>query len=94
MEPIRTLIFDFDGTLANTQDAIRHAFVSTLQDLNSPIPIAPFLDTISCRTLEGMFQEVGVKDDAMVDVAVFQYCRKYRAIGSGKTSLFQSSSKG
>ena len=36
MKQVRTRIFDFDGTLANTQDAIRSAFFETLKDIEAP----------------------------------------------------------
>ena len=56
---IRTIIFDFDGTLADTQGAVNLAFLNTLKEIGAPIPLSPFLDAISSFTLEGMFRAVG-----------------------------------
>jgi HAD superfamily hydrolase (TIGR01549 family) len=88
MIPIRTIVFDFDGTLANTQEAIRQSFVETLQDINAPIPLEPYLDEISCHSLEGMFRQLGVMDQECVDEAVSKYCLRYRAIAPRKARLF------
>ena len=88
MKEIHTVIFDFDGTLADTHIAIRQAFFQTLGDVNAPIPIGPFFDEICCQNLEGMFQSLGVVDKEQLQYAVSQYCRRYRAISPKMTRLF------
>jgi HAD superfamily hydrolase (TIGR01549 family) len=88
MKQIRTVIFDFDGTLANTQEAIRSAFIETLKDIQAPLPIGPFLDQISCQTLEGMFHQVGVVDEELTNYAVSEYQSRYRSVGPQLATLF------
>ena len=88
MREIHTVIFDFDGTLADTHIAIRQAFFQTLGDINAPTPIEPFFDEICCQSLEEMFQSLGVVDKEQLQYAVSQYCRRYRAISPKTTRLF------
>jgi HAD superfamily hydrolase (TIGR01509 family) len=88
MKKIHTVIFDFDGTLADTHIAIRQAFFRTLKDINAPTPIGPFFDEICCQSLEGMFQSLGVDDKEQLQYAVSQYGHRYRSISPKMTRLF------
>ena len=93
MKRIHTVIFDFDGTLADTHNAIRQAFYQTLGDINAPKPIGPFFDEISCQSLEGMFQSLGVVDKEQLQYAVSRYCQRYRSISPKITRLFSGVSE-
>jgi phosphoglycolate phosphatase-like HAD superfamily hydrolase len=39
MNQVRAVIFDFDGTLANTQEAIRSGFIEALKDIEAPLTL-------------------------------------------------------
>ncbi|MGD9334401.1 MAG: HAD family hydrolase, partial [Desulfobacterales bacterium] len=88
MRPIQTIIFDFDGTLADTQSAIRHAFLSTLQHIGMPVPLDAFMNEIYSQTVEEMFREVGVVKKNLLKESVSHYCRLYGDIGPQKARLF------
>lgn len=88
MNGIDTIIFDFDGTLADTQSAIKQTFISTLQNIGMPVSSDTFINEISSKTMEEMFREVGVVNKDLLKDAVLQYCRLYRAIGPQKARLF------
>ena len=88
MKQIRTVIFDFDGTLANTQAAIKCAFIETLKAIQAPLPIGPFLDQISCLTLEGMFHQLGVVDEEIVNYAASEYHFRYKSVGPQLATQF------
>jgi HAD superfamily hydrolase (TIGR01509 family) len=90
MNPIYTIIFDFDGTLADTQVAIQHVFVNTLQNIGVPVPSDSFINEISSKTVKEMFRDVGVVDKGLLKEAVFQYCRLYQIVASHKAKLFHS----
>lgn len=88
MDPIHTIIFDFDGTIADTQSAIRHAFLNTLQHIRMPVPLDAFMNEIYSQTVEEMFRNVGVANKNLLKEAVFHYCRFYGDIGPQKARLF------
>jgi len=88
MNTIHTIIFDFDGTLADTQKAIRHAFLNTLQHIGIPVPLDAFMNEIYSQTVEDMFRQVGVVDKNLLKKAVSLYCRLYGVIAPQKASLF------
>jgi HAD superfamily hydrolase (TIGR01509 family) len=85
---IRSVIFDFDGTLADTQGAVNLAFLNTLKEIGAPIPLSPFLDAISSFTLEGMFRAVGFTEKKMLMAAICRYQDLYKTISLQKTRLF------
>jgi phosphoglycolate phosphatase len=88
MNGIDTIIFDFDGTLADTRAAIKETFTNTLQNIGMPVPSDTFINDISSKTIKEMFCEVGVLNKDLLKKALFHYCRLYRSIGSQKASLF------
>jgi HAD superfamily hydrolase (TIGR01509 family) len=88
MNQIHTIICDFDGTLADTQRAIRHAFLNTLENIGIPLPSDTLINEISSQTVEEMFREVGVVNKNLLKEAVSLYCRFYGDIGPQKARLF------
>jgi phosphoglycolate phosphatase len=88
MKSIRTIIFDFDGTLADTQSVIRYAFLNTLQHMGMPVPLDAFMNEIYSQTVENMFRDVGVVKKNLLKAAVSHYCRLYTVIGPQKARLF------
>jgi phosphoglycolate phosphatase len=88
MNQIHTIICDFDGTLADTQRAIRHAFLNTLETIGMPIPSDNLINEISSQTVEEMFCNVGVLHNSLLEEAVSHYCRFYGDIGPQKAKIF------
>jgi phosphoglycolate phosphatase len=88
MKPIRTIIFDFDGTIADTQNAIRLAFLNALEIMGMPTPPDALINEVSSQTAEEMFREVGIATKNLLKEAVFHYCRFYEDIGPQKARLF------
>jgi phosphoglycolate phosphatase len=88
MNSMQTIIFDFDGTLADTQHAIRHAFLNTLRTMKIPVPPDTFINEISSQTVEQMFRDVGVANNGRLKQAVSRYCRSYQIAGPQKARRF------
>ncbi|MGD8768966.1 MAG: HAD family hydrolase [Desulfobacterales bacterium] len=88
MNRIHTIICDFDGTLADTQGAIKHAFINTLQNMGISVPLDAFMNEIYSQTVEEMFREAGVLNNSLLKEAVSHYCRLYGVIGPQKATLF------
>jgi beta-phosphoglucomutase-like phosphatase (HAD superfamily) len=60
--PNRAVIFDFDGTLADTRKPIMQSIWGALHDLKVALPSQRSLNTLSCYTLEGMFRKFRAPD--------------------------------
>ena len=87
-QSIHAIIFDFDGTLADTKKAIIQSFWGTLHDLNIALPGRLSLNALSCHTLEAMFQKIGITDSDLMGQAVSNYDRRYHRFGPQKAVLF------
>ncbi len=89
MASIDTLIFDFDGTLADTGAAITAALQKTISDNNLPLP-----DEKKLRSYIGLYlrdilaQATGVTDTALLDALCDQYRKNFGDIAQYKISLF------
>ena len=80
---IDTIVFDFDGTLVDSTQAVEQAFRDTLAEIGE----TRFrrsgkrnLNTLSCLTLSEMFHAAGITDSDRIDQAVGTYNRRYLAI--------------
>ena len=63
---IRTLILDFDGTLADTQTSILSTTHAALQEMGLPQPSDDFIRSLIGLPLKDMFLRYpGIKDEAM-----------------------------
>jgi phosphoglycolate phosphatase-like HAD superfamily hydrolase len=87
-DTIDTIVFDFDGTLADTLPSSLMSFRSTLQhfDINLPTPIT--LSTYGHQSVAGMFQQAGVSDKNKLLSLIDQYNSMYREIAPVNASLF------
>jgi phosphoglycolate phosphatase len=86
--PNRAVIFDFDGTLADTRKPIMQSIWDTLHDLKVKLPTQQSLNSLSCHTLEDMFQKIGIKGKDKIDSAVNCYNHSYRKLGPKKATLY------
>lgn len=87
-QPIHSIIFDFDGTLADTRKPMLQSFWGALHDLNIALPRHLSLEALSCHTLEGMFRKIGIVDKGLMGEAVANYERRYHKFGPRKAMLF------
>jgi phosphoglycolate phosphatase len=86
--PIQAVIFDFDGTLADTRGSIIQCFWEVLNHFNISIPQHFSMETLFTHTLEEGFQTIpGVSRDMIPD-AVDHYNRRYAEIARRKARLF------
>lgn len=89
MATIDTLIFDFDGTLADTGAAITAALQKTISDNNLPLP-----DEKTLRSYIGLFlrdilsHATGTTDTELLDKMCDQYRKNFGDIAQYKISLF------
>lgn len=84
----RAIIFDFDGTLADTRKPIMQSIWEALHTMNIALPSQRSIEALSCYTLETMFQKIGIRDKDKIDQAVYQYNRSYRRLGPQKATLY------
>lgn len=88
MNEIDTIIFDFDGTLADTMPSMKRAFWETLNELNIPFPTDVSFDELASRTMDGIFKAVGISGDEMRHAAATVFQERYREIAPERTKLF------
>lgn len=86
--PNRAVILDFDGTLADTRKPVMQSIWGALHDLKVTLPSQRSIDSLSCYTLEGMFQKVGIRGQDKIDHAIDRYNRCYRKLGPRKATLY------
>ena len=85
---IDTVVFDFDGTLADTLESSLLAFESTLLQFNIDLPDPPTTKTYGPLSVEGMFRHIGVSDNTLLLKMVTRYNILYRDIAPGIADLF------
>ncbi|MDD2781225.1 HAD family hydrolase [Sulfuricurvum sp.] len=81
------ILFDLDGTLIDSTEAILESFYHSLQTHNLCLEVSDSMITSQIgHTLETMFAGVGVQDD-LIDIHVSTYKLYYREIACQKTIL-------
>jgi len=86
--PIDTIVFDFDGTLADTLESSLLAFESTLLQYHIDPPAPLTKDIYGPLSIEGMFRYIGVSDKDLQSKMVCRYNKLYREIAPSMASLF------
>ena len=87
-EPIRAIIFDFDGTLADTRRPILQCFWEVLNNLNIPLPPRFSADELFCHTLEDSLRRIdGLSEDQISDASE-HYNNRYLNIAIDTAKLF------
>lgn len=83
----KIILFDLDGTLIDSTEAILESFYHSLRTHNLGLEVSESMITSQIgHTLETMFAGVGVQDD-LVDMHVNTYKLYYREIACQKTFL-------
>jgi phosphoglycolate phosphatase len=88
---VDTIIFDFDGTLVDSTQAVKQAFEETLAEMEEKPPGRSGeknLAILSCRTLAEMFHAAGITRPDRIDRAIGAYNRKYLALSPIRSAVF------
>lgn len=81
-----TILFDLDGTLIDSTEAILESFKVAFQSFGDGVPSDEMIKNEIGHTLENMFLTLGV-EDTKVDEYVYAYKMHYRTIHCLKTTL-------
>jgi len=87
-KPIDTVVFDFDGTLADTIESSLLAFESTLLQFHFEPPKSLTKEIYGALSTEGMFRSVGISDFNLQSKILLRYNELYREIAPRIASLF------
>ena len=82
----KVLLFDLDGTLIDSTDAIVESFELALAQNNRPAPSAGEIKALIGHPLDAMFLELGVPKE-QVEVLMTTYRGYYRRICTLKTTM-------
>ena len=82
------ILFDLDGTLIDSTEAILEGFKVAFDSFGTEVPPVDKIKNEIGHTLENMFLTLGV-DDSMVDAHVHAYKMHYRVISCQKTTLLE-----
>jgi HAD superfamily hydrolase (TIGR01509 family) len=85
---IDTIVFDFDGTLADTLESSLLAVESTLHQFKITLPEPLTKQTWGPLSIESMFHIIGVPDNATQSQMIRCYNQHYREIAPIKARLF------
>lgn len=86
---MRLLVFDFDGTIANTEEAIMLTISQTLKQLGRSIPPENHIRSYIGLPLARIFEEIcGTKDSSFISEAVRIYRARFPANCKSTTSLY------
>ena len=85
---IDTIVFDFDGTLADTLKSSLIAFESTLLQFHFELPKTLTKHIYGAFSIEGMFRYLGISDSVLLSKMVFRYNELYREIAPRIACLF------
>lgn len=80
------ILFDLDGTLIDSTDAILESFHNSFKVHNYPNPQDEDITALIGHPLDVMYRELGIKEDVVWDY-VHTYKEHYRLISTKKTTL-------
>ena len=81
-----TILFDLDGTLIDSTEAILESFAAAYGAFSQPVPEADAIRALIGYPLDTMFLQLGTAPEA-IEAHVAAYKRHYRAISRQKTRL-------
>lgn len=87
-DKIDTIVFDFDGTLADTLPSSLMSFESTLQHFDIILSKPITLSAYGHQSVAGMFQHAGISDKGKLLSLIDQYNTLYREFAPEYASLF------
>jgi phosphoglycolate phosphatase len=79
---LTTVIFDFDGTLADTRDAAVRAFRKTIEACRFLPARPPGVNELLTLSLESYLRSAGIVDRHLIDEALHAFDRHYRPIAA------------
>lgn len=82
---MKTILFDLDGTLINSTEAILESFEAAYETFGQRVPKSDDIKSLIGYPLDDMFSMLGVKSD--VNGYVSAYKSHYQIISKAKTSL-------
>lgn len=85
---LKTIIFDFDGTLADTREAIVRAFRETVSDSGISCRRHPSVRELITIPLEDSFRIAGVSDPQRLAGIMAQYDRHFRSLAASLVAPF------
>ncbi len=89
MPTIKTLILDFDGTIADTKESIVQTIQATLSDLGIPGADEGWIKNLIGLSLRETFiRAAGLTEGETLDAAIGLYRQKYDRIGLDTIRLF------
>jgi len=80
------ILFDLDGTLIDSTDAILESFSVAFESFNKPVPDQEKIKSLIGYPLDVMFVRLGI-EEAIADNFVQEYKKHYRKISCQKTIL-------
>ena len=81
-----TILFDLDGTLIDSTEAILESFEVSFIEFGFDVPSDEVIKSFIGYPLELMYQKLGVKDEKIQPI-IQTYKKHYRAISREKTTL-------
>jgi phosphoglycolate phosphatase len=87
-QPIRAIIFDFDGTLADTRRPIMQCFWEVLINLNIPLPPNLSANEFFCQTLEDSLRSIDGMSEDQMHGAMKHFNSRYPEIAKRTAKLF------
>ena len=82
----KIILFDLDGTLIDSTEAILDSFKKSYESLNLPYPGDDIVKEQVGHPLPDMFASLGLNQD-LIDLAVKRYKENYRRVHTTKTVL-------
>ena len=86
---VKAIIFDFDGTLMDSEAAVLTALKRTLADFAVPIPEGTPLRQLSCHRIEDIVAPMGIADADRQRAFVAAYNDIYRQVFADEARLFR-----
>ncbi len=81
-----TVLFDLDGTLIDSTEAILESFEQSFNYFDLSVPDDEFIKSLIGYPLDIMYKELGV-EDKKIDEIIAVYKKHYRSISAQKTTL-------
>ena len=88
----KIILFDLDGTLIDSTQAVYEGFCEVFKSFNEPLPTKEQLSREIGHTLDDMFLKLGAKND--IDKHIAMYKNHYKQICKEKTKLLEHAKEG